>query len=172
MEVYNDIVAWHMQIGSIEGSTNLIQSAKLMEEWGEVHKAIIQKDRDEILDGIGDTGVVLIGMIERSNIDMLFNQAVIDVIDNHVDKVFPEVEVDLAIATRYVSNINLQTLNDDMKIMDVLELVACLSKLAERYGSTFEECLQLAYGVISKRTLTGRWIDGYFVKEENLPENQ
>jgi len=36
--------------------------------------------------------------------------------------------------------------------------------LAERYGLTFEECLEWAYNVISQRT--GKMVDGVFVKDK------
>ena len=36
--------------------------------------------------------------------------------------------------------------------------------LAERYGLTFEDCLEWAYGVIAKRT--GKMVDGVFCKDK------
>jgi len=40
--------------------------------------------------------------------------------------------------------------------------------LAERYGLTFEECLEWAYSIISQRT--GKMVDGVFVKTNNQQE--
>lgn len=44
------------------------------------------------------------------------------------------------------------------------DTVVTLILLAEMYGWTLEECLQVAYDVIAKRT--GKMIDGVFVKDK------
>jgi len=43
------------------------------------------------------------------------------------------------------------------------DTVVTLILLADMYGWTLEECLQVAYDVISKRT--GKMVDGVFVKD-------
>lgn len=43
------------------------------------------------------------------------------------------------------------------------DTVVTLILLADMYGWTIEECLQVAYDVISKRT--GKMVDGVFVKD-------
>jgi len=55
--------------------------------------------------------------------------------------------------------------NDLPDIKDAIgDTAVTLILLAERYGLTFEECLEWAYSVISKRT--GQMIDGVFVKDK------
>lgn len=49
------------------------------------------------------------------------------------------------------------------------DTMVTLILLAEMHGWTIQECLQVAYDVISKRT--GRMIDGAFVKSSDLPDD-
>lgn len=46
------------------------------------------------------------------------------------------------------------------------DTVVTLILLAEMYGWTLEECLQVAYDVISKRT--GKMVNGVFVKDRRV----
>lgn len=45
--------------------------------------------------------------------------------------------------------------------------VEYLKSISNALGYSFEECFELAYREIKDRK--GRWIDGTFVKEEDLP---
>jgi NTP pyrophosphatase (non-canonical NTP hydrolase) len=54
--------------------------------------------------------------------------------------------------------------NDLRDVKDGIgDTVVTLILLADMYGWTLEECLQVAYDVISKRT--GKMVDGVFVKD-------
>lgn len=54
--------------------------------------------------------------------------------------------------------------NDLMEVKDGIgDTMVTLILLANMYGWTLEECLQVAYDVISKRT--GKMVDGVFVKD-------
>jgi len=54
--------------------------------------------------------------------------------------------------------------NDLAEVKDGIgDTAVTLILLAEMYGWTLEECLQVAYDVISKRT--GKMVDGVFVKD-------
>ena len=54
--------------------------------------------------------------------------------------------------------------NDLAEVKDGIgDTVVTLILLADMYGWTLEECLQVAYDVISKRT--GKMVDGVFVKD-------
>jgi len=50
------------------------------------------------------------------------------------------------------------------------DMSVVMINIMERNGFTFEECIIAAYNEIKDRR--GRMIDGTFVKEEDLPENQ
>jgi len=55
--------------------------------------------------------------------------------------------------------------NDIREVKDGIgDTVVTLILLAEMYGWTLEECLQVAYDVIAKRT--GKMVDGVFVKDK------
>tara|TARA_R110002012_G_scaffold155160_6_gene316040 strand:- start:4466 stop:4774 length:309 start_codon:yes stop_codon:yes gene_type:complete len=55
--------------------------------------------------------------------------------------------------------------NDLPEIEDAIgDTTVTLILLAELYGLTFEECLEWAYSVISKRT--GQMVDGVFIKDK------
>lgn len=47
--------------------------------------------------------------------------------------------------------------------------VRYLRMISKALGYSFEECFELAYKEIKDRK--GRWIDGSFVKEEDLPND-
>lgn len=56
---------------------------------------------------------------------------------------------------------------DMHEIKDAIgDIVVTLIIQAKMQGTTIEECLNLAYNVISKRT--GKMIDGQFVKDEKI----
>ena len=55
--------------------------------------------------------------------------------------------------------------NDIREVKDGIgDTVVTLILLADMYGWTLEECLQVAYDVIAKRT--GKMVDGVFVKDK------
>jgi NTP pyrophosphatase (non-canonical NTP hydrolase) len=81
MKVIEKIKQWHYDRNLIEGSTDLDQFGKLMEEVMELHEALVSAlptmernkvwllDRgDEIPDAIGDIMVVLINIAERNGL--------------------------------------------------------------------------------------------------------
>jgi len=65
----------------------------------------------------------------------------------------------------------IEELSDAIKAHDLPEIKDAIGDtgvtlilLAERYGLTFEECLEWAYNIIAKRT--GKIVDGVFVKDK------
>jgi len=64
----------------------------------------------------------------------------------------------------------IEELSDAIEAQDLLGIKDAIGDtgvtlilLAERYGLTFEECLEWAYNIIAKRT--GKMVDGVFVKD-------
>lgn len=93
-----------------------------------------------------------------------------------VHKIFDEVFSDeyyviesLAFLNRVISNIQLSNgfTNKDMYIIDLTRSIYWLKSISKTLGYDFDECFELAYNEIKDRK--GRWIDGSFVKEEDLP---
>lgn len=50
---------------------------------------------------------------------------------------------------------------------NLLRIVSYLKAIAHKLGYDFADCFELAYNEIKDRK--GKWIDGSFVKEEDLP---
>jgi len=85
--VYDDIRAWAKTRGIYEKGDSKTQYVKLMEESGELAKALLNNDRPEIIDAIGDIVVVLTNLahLECLNIEDCISSAY-DVIKNRKGK--------------------------------------------------------------------------------------
>ncbi len=113
------------------------QYLKTLEEIGETAKAILMNDRDEILDGIGDIGVTLIILydLQRTYIATDETRPFCEGLDLVVDSL------------SHMSPWILRDLND----------------VAYTHDTTLQECLNIAWEVISKRT--GKTVNGTFIKD-------
>ncbi len=58
-KVFEDIVKWAKERGILDNSNVHIQNSKLAEEHGEVSKALLKGDRENLATELGDMGVVL-----------------------------------------------------------------------------------------------------------------
>jgi phosphoribosyl-ATP pyrophosphohydrolase len=63
---FESIREWASQRGIYERGDQKTQALKLIEEVGELAKAIILKDQEELKDAIGDCTVVLVNLAELS----------------------------------------------------------------------------------------------------------
>ena len=59
METFDKIIDWAHDRNLIEGSTPAAQYEKLLEEVGELGRALIEQNESNIIDAIGDCAVVL-----------------------------------------------------------------------------------------------------------------
>ena len=66
---FEPIRQWATDKGIYESGDPKTQTLKLLEEAGELAKAIIHKDEAEIKDAIGDCVVVLVSIAKLSNLD-------------------------------------------------------------------------------------------------------
>ena len=64
---FEPIIDWAKQKGIYESGDVKTQLAKLVEETGELAKAILKKDEKEFIDAIGDCVVVLTNLAELGN---------------------------------------------------------------------------------------------------------
>ena len=69
MKTFNKIRDWADARGIYEKGNVKTQYIKLQEEAGELAKAILNNDKPEIIDGIGDIVVVLTNLAHLSNTD-------------------------------------------------------------------------------------------------------
>ena len=71
---FNPIRVWADEKGIFRKGDTKTQFLKLMEEVGELGKAILKKDVDETKDAIGDIVVVLTNLTELANQDIFVKQ--------------------------------------------------------------------------------------------------
>ena len=92
-----------------------------------------------------------------------------------VQEIFEEVFSDgyhviecLVFLNRTISNIQLSNgfTDKNLYIVDLTRSIYWLKSISDILGYSFDECFELAYQEIKDRK--GRWIDGSFVKEEDL----
>ena len=67
-ELFNCIRAWAKERGLYDKGDIKTQYIKLMEETGEIGRAILKQDTAEIIDGIGDAVVVLTNLAELAGV--------------------------------------------------------------------------------------------------------
>ena len=137
------------------------QSLKLSEEFGELCAGYLKKNEKLTKDSIGDCAVVIVGLALLIKVD--------------VQEIFEEVFSDgyhaiecLVFLNRTISNIQLSNgfTDKDLYIVDLTRSIYWLKSISKTLGYDFDECFELAYQEIKDRK--GRWIDGSFVKEEDL----
>jgi len=69
-ELVNNIVKWFYDRGIAQNGTQLSQAVKMMEEATEVLDAISTGNKSNLMDGIGDVFVTLVGVSEVSGVDI------------------------------------------------------------------------------------------------------
>lgn len=70
MALFNEIRDWAEHKGIFEKGDPKTQCLKLQEEVGELSKAIINQDEDEIIDAIGDCVIVLTNLAKLCGYDI------------------------------------------------------------------------------------------------------
>lgn len=139
------------------------QSLKLSEEFGELCAGYLKKNEKLTKDSIGDCAVVIVGLalLIKEDVHKIFEK--VSFIENK----------DVMDSFKWLSaNISSFQLNHDLigKKMcryNLAHSIGYLKSISNALGYSFEECFELAYQEIKDRK--GRWIDGTFVKEEDLP---
>ena len=137
------------------------QSLKLSEEFGELCAGYLKKNEKLTKDSIGDCAVVIVGLalLIKEDVHKIFNDVFSD--EYYVIEC-------LVFLNRAISNIQLSNgfTNKDIYIVDLSRSIYWLKSISNALGYNFEECFELAYQEIKDRK--GKWIDGVFVKEEDL----
>lgn len=161
MNTIDKVEQWFIDRGLKYGGRLDKQSLKLSEEFGELCAGYLKKNEQLTKDSIGDCAVVIVGLALLIEVD--------------VQEIFDEVFSDgyhviecLVFLNRTISNIQLSNgfTDKDLYIVDLTRSIYWLKSISEILGYDFEECFELAYQEIKDRK--GRWINGTFVKEEDL----
>jgi uncharacterized protein YabN with tetrapyrrole methylase and pyrophosphatase domain len=69
-QVEMSVIRWSEERGIIPNSTSIAQYRKAQEEMHELHTALINRNRPEIIDGLGDVLVCLINVAALENVDL------------------------------------------------------------------------------------------------------
>ena len=162
MTTLENVKQWFIDRDLENGGRLDKQSLKLSEEFGELCAGYLKKNEKLTKDSIGDCAVVIVGLglLSKVDVDSIFEES------KNVRK--NDIMTSFGYANTCISNIQteqhlkLMTL----RIKSLTLLIGHLKSISKSLGYDFEECFELAYQEIKDRK--GRWIDGSFVKEEDL----
>ena len=161
MNTLENVKQWFIDRDLENGGRLDKQSLKLSEEFGEICAGYLKKNEKLTKDSIGDCAVVIVGLALLIKAD--------------VQEIFDEVFIDkyyaigcLTFLNMTISNIQLSNgfTDKELYIVDLTRSIYWLKSISYALGYDFDECFELAYQEIKDRK--GRWIDGSFVKEEDL----
>ena len=160
MNTLKNVKQWFIDRDLENGGRLDKQSLKLSEEFGELCAGYLKKNEQLTKDSIGDCAVVIVGLALLIKVDV---QEIFKTSENNED-----VMTCFSHLSRNISEFQLcQDFGDDGILELYLSRTICwLKSLNTALGYDFEECFELAYNEIKDRK--GRWIDGTFVKEEDL----
>lgn len=141
------------------------QGLKLIEETGELVSGYLKGKHEVIMDSIGDVAVVVVGYAMMAGVhpEQVFFDSKSDYIPDFggvtawiwmiTDSAFQaKVAQDLGIETSLKYNLQ--------------NIICYLDIICRELGYDFTECFESAYNEIKDRK--GRWVNGSFVKEEDL----
>ncbi len=167
MNTLENVKQWFIDRDLENGGRLDKQLLKLSEEFGELCAGYLKKNEKLTKDSIGDCAVVIVGLalLIKADVDKIFDE----VFGNEYDE-YHVIEC-LVLLNRVISNIQLSNgfTNKDLYIVDLTRSIYWLKSISKSLGYDFDECFELAYQEIKDRK--GRWIDGVFVKEEDLPDD-
>ena len=167
------VTEWARDKGLVEESNDALRSQfiKGVEEGGEIFDAILNRDKDELIDAIGDRLVV--ATIECLNAGLDPVEYIKRRTTSHECMIFESFEE--AVKSRQALNFiclygaaqgrlaravaKQQSINEG-----VVNVIRVLNQLATLLCVDIGECYRIAYTVIRDRT--GSTVDGVFVKDE------
>lgn len=162
MNTLGNVKQWFIDKDITQGNPEK-QVLKLYEETGELSAGLLKRNEELIKDSIGDIAVVVVGLGMMLNLD-------VDKIFNKPKKPPRNQTINTAL-TNILINATEAFYSKDMfckfNIIQNLELIIKhINFIATESGYDFDECFEGAHQEIKDRK--GKWIDGSFVKEEDL----
>ena len=138
------------------------QSLKLSEEFGELCAGYLKKNEKLTKDSIGDCAVVIVGLalLIKEDVHGIFDES-----DNIRRKDAMEC---FKLLNANISEFQLSQdlASKEMCRHNLVRAVAYLKSISKAFDYEFVDCFEIAYNEIKDRK--GKWIDGTFVKEEDL----
>lgn len=138
------------------------QALKLSEEFGELCAGYLKQNEKLTKDSIGDCAVVIVGLALLIDVDVhsIFKSA---------DGVRPrEAMESFKLLNANISEFQLSQdlASKGMCRHNLVRAVAYLKSISKALNYDFADCFEVAYNEIKDRK--GKWIDGTFVKEQDL----
>lgn len=163
MNTIDKVKQWFIDRDLENGGRLDKQSLKLSEEFGELCAGYLKKNEQLTKDSIGDCAVVIVGLALLIKVDVqeIFNDSIV-IFEEDVSDYFKDLNKNISCFQRCYS-----WEDKSMCEMYLSFSIDSLKSISNILGYDFEECFELAYQEIKDRK--GRWIDGTFVKEEDLP---
>ena len=162
MNTIDKVKQWFIDRDLENGGRLDKQSLKLSEEFGELCAGYLKKKEQQTNDSIGDCAVVIVGLalLIKEDVHKIFEGL------NHVEEIdvmkcFKGLNLNICAILSYSDRIYVGIFR-----YDLVFAVEYLKSISQLLGYSFDECFELAYNEIKDRK--GRWIDGSFVKEEDL----
>ena len=163
MNTLDKVKQWFIDRDLENGGRLDKQSLKLSEEFGELCAGYLKKNEQLTKDSIGDCAVVIVGLalLIKEDVHKIFEG--LNLVEEEVDimKCFKALNLNICAILSYSDR-----RYDGICRYDLAFAVDYLKSISNILGYDFEECFELAYQEIKDRK--GRWIDGSFVKEEDL----
>lgn len=139
------------------GATAYGQFFKLVSELGEWASGVVLNDREEVIDGLGDTFIVATIMSKQLGSDILTEYEGSTL--GHSE--FPQADLSMLAIVGLLGD-NLAKKQNDKALSRLGDLADALVKTALRYGLDINTCLSRAYSDIKDRQ--GVMYNGVFVK--------
>lgn len=170
--ILNKVKKWFVDRDLENGGRLDKQSLKLSEEFGELCAGFLKKNEALTKDSIGDCAVVVVGLalLIKEDVHGIFEES---------DSVMWLIHHDLIRRNDVMGYFKLLNANiSEFQLSQELEskglcrhnlvrAVAYLKSISKALDYDFTDCFELAYNEIKDRK--GKWSDGSFVKEEDLP---
>ena len=138
------------------------QALKLSEEFGELCAGYLKQNEKLTKDSIGDCAVVVVGLALLIDADV---HSIFEESDNIRRK---DVMECFKLLNANISEFQLSQdlASKEMCRHNLVRAVAYLKSISKALDYDFTDCFEIAYNEIKDRK--GKWIDGSFVKEEDL----
>lgn len=164
MNTLENVKQWFIDRDLENGGRLDKQSLKLSEEFGELCAGYLKKNEKLTKDSIGDCAVVIVGLALLIKVDV---QEIFKTSENNEN-----VMTCFSHLSRNISDFQIyqEFSAKDIPRLSLVRAIRWLKSLSTALGYDFEECFELAYNEIKDRK--GRWIDGTFVKEEDLHDTK
>lgn len=160
--ILNNVKQWFIDHDLENGGRLDKQSLKLSEEFGELCAGFLKKNEELTKDSIGDCAVVVVGLalLIKADVHEIFEKAH-DFRINEIMQCFKMLNANISEFQLSQDLANKETCKNNL-----IRSVAYLKSVSEALEYEFVECFKQAYNEIKDRK--GKWIDGSFIKEEDL----